>query len=113
VQRFGTAQDCEPDDPFGHGLRQTYNTLDAERRVTLAALADLDATERDAPTRPTAQDTELLDALPYLTRNLTQAPEQLLRCLFDTTHLAVRLHPDSNDVTLTIRLPTDDLPHLV
>ncbi|MCE7001664.1 recombinase family protein [Kibdelosporangium philippinense] len=104
------AQDCEPDDPFGQQLRQTYNDLDAERRATLAALADLDAAETDVPVRPTGQDAGLLDALPYLIDNLTEAPEQLLRGLLDTTHLAVRLHADGNDVTLTIRLPADDLP---
>jgi site-specific DNA recombinase len=102
------AQDCEPDDPFGHGLRQTYNDLDTERRATLAALADLDAAEGNAP----AQDAGLLDALPYLTLDLAEAPEQLLRGLFETTHLAVRLQPDSNDVAITIRLPADDLPHI-
>jgi site-specific DNA recombinase len=99
------AQDCEPDDPFGHGLRQTYNDLEAECHATLAALADPDAAEDTAPARPTGQDAGLLDALPYLTDNLTQAPEQLLRRLFDTTHLTIRLHPDSHDVTLTIQLP--------
>ncbi|CAM4174353.1 hypothetical protein KIPE111705_43670 [Kibdelosporangium persicum] len=99
------AQDCEPDDPFAQRLRQTYNDLETERRATLAALADLDAAEGDASARPTAQDAGLLDTLPYLTDNLSKAPEQLLRGLFDTTHLAIRLHPDSNDITITIRLP--------
>jgi site-specific DNA recombinase len=106
------AQDCEPDDSFGHGLRQTYNNLETERRAILAAFADLDAANGDVPARPTAEDAGLLDALPYLTENLAEAPEQLLRGLFETTHLAVRLHPDSNDVTITIRLPADDLPHI-
>jgi hypothetical protein len=46
------------------------NDLEAERRT---ALAELDAAE---PPRPTADDVDLLDALPYLTFNLTEAPEQ-------------------------------------
>lgn len=106
------AQDCAPDDPFGHGLRQTYNDLETQRRTTLAAVAELDAAEQAAPARPTAEDAELLDALPYLTLNLTQAPDKLLRSLFEITRLEVRLHKDSDDVTITIRLPASDLPHI-
>lgn len=104
------AQDCAPDDPFGHGLRQTYNDLETERRTALAAIAELDAADQAAPPQPTAEDAKLLDALPHLTLNLTKAPEQLLRGLFETTHLTIRLHPDSDDVTISIRLPADDLP---
>ncbi|HEY0691758.1 MAG TPA: hypothetical protein VGD71_22285 [Kribbella sp.] len=48
------AQDCAPDDPFGQGLRQTYNDLETERRTTLATLAELDAAEGEAPARPTS-----------------------------------------------------------
>jgi hypothetical protein len=61
------AQDCAPDDPFGHGLRQTYNNLEAERRTVLASTAELDAAEQAGPPRPTAEDVDLLDALPHLT----------------------------------------------
>ncbi len=104
------AQDCAPDDPFGQGLRQTYNDLETQRRTTLAALAELDAADSQAPARPTAQDTRLLDALPYLAVNLAEAPEQPLRVLFVTTRLAVHLHADSDDVTISIRLPADELP---
>lgn len=104
------AQDCDPDDPFAHGLREIINQLEAERRATHAALIDLDATAQQAPEQPTADDAALLDALPYLSVNLARAPEQLLRSLFETTRLTVQLQPDSDDVTLTIRLPADDLP---
>jgi hypothetical protein len=106
------AQNSEPDDPFAQGLRQTYNDLEAERRATLAALADLDAAEQAAPHRPSAKDAGLLDALPYLTLKLAEAPEALLRSLFETTHLEVRLHPDDDDVTISIRLPADEIPHI-
>lgn len=95
------AQDCAPDDPFGHGLRQTYNDLETQRRTALAAVAELDAAEQTAPARPTAADAELLDALPYLTLNLTEAPDTLLRSLFEITRLEVRLHKDSDDVPST------------
>ncbi len=89
---------------------QTYNDLEAERRTALAAVAELDAAEQAGPPRPTAEDVDLLDALPYLTLNLTEAPDRLLRELFAITHLTVRLHPDSDDVTITIRLPATELP---
>jgi len=104
------AQDSEPGDPFAQGLRQTYNDLETERRATHAALAELDAADQTSPARPTVDDAGLLDALPHLAVNLTQAPEQLLRALFETTRLTVQLQPDSDDVTITIRLPADDLP---
>jgi hypothetical protein len=106
------AQDCAPDDPFAQGLRQTYNELEAERRATLAAITELDATDQAAPARPTAEDARLLDDLPYLTLALAQAPEPLLRGLFEITNLSVRLHPDSDDVTLSIRLPADELSQI-
>ncbi len=104
------AQDGGPDDPFAQGLRQTYNDLEGERRATLAAIAELDAADQAAPARSTADDAELLDALPHLALNLADAPEPLIRGLFETTHLAVRLHEGSDEVTISIRLPVDDLP---
>jgi hypothetical protein len=73
------AQDCEPDGPFGQGLRQTYNNLEPERRTALAAIAELDAAEQAGPPRPTAEDAELLDALPYLTLKLTDTPGRLVQ----------------------------------
>jgi hypothetical protein len=33
-----------------------------------------------------------------------------LRRLFEITNLAVRIHDNSDDVTISIRLPADDLP---
>jgi len=106
------AQDGEPDDPFAQGLRQTYNELEAQRRTTLAAITELDAGDRAAPTRPTAADAGLLDALPHLKLKFSEAPVLLLRRLFEITNLTVCLHPDNDDVTIAIRLPADDLPHI-
>ena len=103
------AQDSAPDDPFAQGLRQTYNDLEVERRATHATLAKLDTAADTTPARPTAQDAGLLDALPHLSVNLAEAPEQLLRSLFETTRLTIQLQPDSDDVTITIRLPADEL----
>jgi hypothetical protein len=44
-----------------------------------------------------------LDVQPYLTLNLTEAPEKPLRGLFEITHLTVRLHEDSDDATIRLR----------
>jgi site-specific DNA recombinase len=106
------AQDTEPDDPYTQALRRTYNELEAQRRATLAAIVELDTPNDAAPARPTADDATLLDALPRITLNLTTAPENLLRALFETTNLTIRLHDGSDQVTISIRLPADDLPHI-
>jgi hypothetical protein len=84
---------AQDSDPGARGLRQTYNDLETQRRATHAALAELDTADQTTPARPTVDDAGLLDALPHLAVNLTEAPEQLLRGLFET-----------------IRLPADDLP---
>jgi site-specific DNA recombinase len=104
------AQDGDPDDPFTKALRGTYNELEAQKSATLAAVAALDTVEHTAPAKPSTDDAALLDALPYLALNLTDAPDTPLRALFDLTQLTVRLHEDSNQATITIRLPADDLP---
>ncbi|MFD9910133.1 recombinase family protein, partial [Streptomyces sp. NPDC059063] len=106
------AQDTDPDDPFARGLRQTYNDLEARRKDALDAIEELDAADDAEPPRPTAQAADLLDALPYLALNLARAPERLQRRLYEITHLTIRLHPNSDDVTFTIRLPADRLPEI-
>ncbi|MEI5098370.1 hypothetical protein RB200_06490 [Streptomyces sp. PmtG] len=58
------------------------------------------------------QPADLLDALPYLALNLARAPERLQRRLYEITQLTIRLHPNSDDVTLTIRLPSGRLPEI-
>jgi hypothetical protein len=106
------AQDGDPDDPFTKALRGSYNDLDAEKTATLAAIAGLDAADETEPGRPGIQDTALLDALPYLALNLADAPEPLLRKLFEITQLAVRMHDDGDRATVIIRLPADQLPDI-
>jgi hypothetical protein len=54
--------------------------------------------------RPGDADIAPLDALPYLALNVADAPEPLLRRLFEITQLSVRLHDDSDHVAITIRL---------
>ncbi|MFD5696839.1 recombinase family protein [Streptomyces lasiicapitis] len=106
------AREGAPDDPFTRGLRQTYNDLEAQRTATRDALAELDAAEDSEPSRPTAQTADLLDALPYLAVNLARAPERLQRQLYEITQLTIRLHANSDDVTLSIRLPADRLSEI-
>ena len=48
--------------------------------------------------------------LPYLRLNLAQAPEPLLRALFEATRLTIDLHEHSDDATITVTLPADELP---
>lgn len=104
------AQSGDPDDPFSRGLRQSYNDLEAEKQACLAAVTELDAIDEAEPAKPSEEDVNLIDALPQLRIELSKAPEKLLRKLFDTTQRTVRLHPNSNYVTLTIKLPADQLP---
>lgn len=106
------AQDGDPDAPFAKALRATYNDLERDKTTALAAVAELDAADGTTPGRPNAGDTALLDALPYLALNLAHAPEPLLRRLFEITQLTVRLHGDTDQVTITIRLPADQLPDI-
>jgi DNA invertase Pin-like site-specific DNA recombinase len=106
------AQDGDPGDPFTKGLRGTYNDLDAEKTAALAVIAQLAAADDTEPHRPGTADIALLDALPYLTLNLTSGPEPLLRKLFEITQLGVRLRDDSDQVTITITLPADHIPDI-
>ncbi|MBY8862389.1 recombinase family protein [Nocardia sp. CA2R105] len=98
------AQNGDRDDPFATALRSTYNDLDAEKTAALSSIAQLDATGESGPSRSGAA---LLEALPYLMRNLTTAPEPLVRRLFEITQVAVRLRDNSDYVTITITLPAD------
>jgi site-specific DNA recombinase len=83
--------------------------LDDQRRATHAAIADLDAADNAEPAPPSAADTRLLDALPYLALNLANAPDELLKHLFEVTQLTVRLDDNSDDATISVRLPADNL----
>ena len=106
------AADGDPDDPFTQGLRGSYNDLETQKKATLATVAELDAANEAEPATPSTDDAALLEHLPHLALNLAHAPEQLLRRLFEITQLTVTLHGDSDEATITIKLPADDLPHI-
>jgi hypothetical protein len=44
---------------------------------------------------------------------LTNAPETLLRRLFEATSLAIRITDDGDHVAISIRLPGDTLPEVI
>jgi hypothetical protein len=50
-----------------------------------------------------------LDALPYLTANLRDAPQPLLARLYEATQLRIDLHPDTREATIMIKLPADHI----
>jgi site-specific DNA recombinase len=92
---------------------RTYNHLKAERLAALSAVAQLDTADGTAPARPDAADVDLLDELPYLTGNLSDAPEALLRRLFEATSLAVRITDDGDHMMISIRLPGDTMQEII
>jgi site-specific DNA recombinase len=104
------AQELDPGDPWAQGLRADHNALEEEKTAALAVVADLNTADAVEPARPHSDDVALLDALPYLRLNLTDAPQPLLRALFEATRLTINLHADSDDVTITVALPADNLP---
>ncbi|MFD8494847.1 recombinase family protein [Amycolatopsis sp. NPDC059657] len=107
------AQDGDPGDPFTKALRGSYNDLEAQKSTPLTRLAELDAADKADPTQlPSTEDVALLDALPYLALNLANAPEPQLQALSEATQLEIRLHDDTDHVTITIRLPAKLVPEI-
>lgn len=103
------AEDANPTDPFTQGLRQRYNDLETERQTLLDIVAGLDRQETQEPDRPSADQLDLLDALPHLAINLHRAPRELLDRVFDLMQLTVQVHYATNEATLKVTLPADDL----
>jgi site-specific DNA recombinase len=104
------AADGEPDDPFTKALRGRYNDLEKQRAGIASALADLGRSAEAESGLPIVADVDLIDALPYLALNLAQAPEGLLRTLFEVTQLGIRIDAEGDRATLEITLPEDQLP---
>jgi DNA invertase Pin-like site-specific DNA recombinase len=103
------AQEGDPDDPFTQGLRGPYNELDADRKVTLAKITELDEADDAEPDRPGPDSLTLLDALPELHLKLHQAPEALQRRLYEITQLAVQLDHERQEVKIMITIPVGNL----
>ncbi|WP_275294602.1 recombinase family protein [Amycolatopsis sp. La24] len=106
------AQDGDPADPFTQGLRGSYNELETKKKEAVALIAELDAADETDPGKPGEESIALLDALPVLALNLAYAPEDQLRRLFEILQLGVRLVEDTDEVTIQIKLPADDLPEI-
>jgi len=106
---LGQAESADPTDPFVQGLRQRYNALETERLALVATLDGLDEVERGQPDRPHASQADLLDALPHLALNLHRAPAELLDRLFDLTQLTVQVHYATDEATLKVVLPADNV----
>jgi len=106
------AADGDPDDPFTKALRGRYNDLAKQRADVASALADLGRSVGVEPGVPSAEERDLIDALPYLALNLAEAPESLLRTLFEVTQLTIRIDADGDRATLEITLPEDQLPDI-
>jgi site-specific DNA recombinase len=78
--------------------------------VPQATILQLDVADADQPAGPAVADLERVEALPYLAVNLAKAPRELLYELFEVTRLSVRVHGRGDEVTITVTLPSDQLP---
>ncbi len=103
------AEDADPNDPFVQGLRKRYNDLQTERQVVLDEIAALDDQDRAEPRRASETELNILDALPHLTLNFDRAPDKLQQRLFELTKLRVEVHYQTQEATLTITLPREEM----
>lgn len=101
------AEDADAADPFTQRLRDRYNHLESQRHTLLATIEDLDTIDANAPQRATTAHADLLDALPRLAVDLQNAHAGLVGRLFDLTQLTIRVHYETNEVTLQAVLPAD------
>ena len=103
------AEDGDPNDPFTRGLRQRFNDLQVERQLVLDQIAELDGPESAGPRPLSRSDVDVLDALPSLAVNLGRAPEGLQRRLYELTQLRVEVHYESQEATVVITLPREEM----
>lgn len=102
------AEDADPADPFIQGLKSRFNELDAEGDTVRERIAELDQQDR-YDHAPEPSQVELLEALPKLQVNLHHAPPQLLGRLFDLVQLTIRVHYATDEATVSMRLPGDEV----
>jgi site-specific DNA recombinase len=103
------AEDGDPNDPFTQGLRQRYNDIQTERQLVLDEITALDTQDAAEPRQADEADLDVLDALPHLALNLNRAPDEMQQRLFELTQLRVEIHYQTQEATLMITLPRDEL----
>jgi site-specific DNA recombinase len=86
--------------------------MDTQIAVVTAAIPKSAHNDQEIGRIPSIDDAGLLDALPYLALYLAHAQQDLMRRLFEIIQLSVRLHQESDDVTIKISLPADMLPQV-
>lgn len=106
------AQECGPHDPFGQGLRASYNNLEEQRQATIRLIDDLGADSVDRATAVRDNVTNLLKLSTYLAQNLASAPQRLLLRLLELTRLTIQLSEVGLDFELSVVLPADYAPDL-
>ncbi len=99
----------DPGDPFTKALRGTYNELHGEKTAVLAAITDLDKADEGETGRSSVAGFVLLDSLPFLALKPSDAPEALLRRLFEVSHLGVPEIAETAE-RLTTVLETQETP---
>ncbi len=114
VRQPRPADPATADQPVRRRILDAYRaaTTGAAPTNTSAIPRPYTSAKAPYPDRPGTADIALLDALPYLTLHLADAPEPLLRRLFEITQLDIRSHNDRDQVTITITLPADQLPDI-
>ena len=98
------------DDPAGTvfaRVRDRLGELEAERQAKLDALGALEATE-EAQTVPV----ELLDELPVVDVDLLDAPQHILRALFEGFRLEVRYHKADHHALVRATIAEDTIDYL-
>ena len=100
------------DDPSGmmfSRVRERMAELEQDRRVKLQEIEDL----ASSPPSIRSPATDLLERLPVVEAELSLAPENVLRPLFDAFRLEVRYSRPSNHCTIRVTISDDSLDSLV
>jgi site-specific DNA recombinase len=97
--------DDDPDGVVFRRVRERLGELDRERR---AAFDELTALESEEPAANSAS-VDLLDRLPLGTMDLTSAPEEVLRRLFEAFRLEIRYDPQFHQARCEVWIGEDSL----
>lgn len=91
-------------------VSRRVSQLEGERESTLAALAKLQNAESGLSPQGSIQ---LIDCLPLGNFEMSQAPEALLRRLFETFRLRMRYNRQTNAMSLEVTVDSRDLESIV